>query len=98
MAKLEGYGKVRGLIFGAFGEASEGVHDLVQARGNGSTGGKGVLLGQVSEERGKGTAAATKKRQTAVLNVVRLTREREAQRLVQLQRKKVVRRGQFLLN
>ena len=28
--KLEGYGEVRGLVFGAFGEASEGVHDLVQ--------------------------------------------------------------------
>ena len=28
--KLSGYGQVRGLVIGAFGEASDGVHDLVQ--------------------------------------------------------------------
>ena len=28
--RLAGYGRVRGLVFGAFGEASEDVHDLVQ--------------------------------------------------------------------
>ena len=31
--KLTGYGQVRGLVFGAFGEASGGVHELVQRLG-----------------------------------------------------------------
>ena len=29
-ARLWGYGEVTGLVFGAFGEASEGVHSLVE--------------------------------------------------------------------
>ena len=29
--KLMDFGQVRGLVFEAFGEASEGVHELVQA-------------------------------------------------------------------
>ena len=29
-ARLAGYGQVRGLVFGAFGEASEAVHEFVQ--------------------------------------------------------------------
>ena len=58
--KLEDYGEVRGLVFGAFGEASEGVHELVhvlansrlkavglqQGRQTGS-GELGVLVGQI---------------------------------------------------
>ena len=32
--KLLGYGEVRGLVFGAFGEASEGVHELVHHLAN----------------------------------------------------------------
>ena len=32
--KLEDFGEVRGLVFGAFGEASEGVHELVHALAN----------------------------------------------------------------
>ena len=58
--KLEGYGEVRGLVFGAFGECSEGVHELVQTlavsrlkavglqMGRESVKGElGVLVGQV---------------------------------------------------
>ena len=58
--KLEGYGEVRGLVFGAFGEASQGVHDLVPIlalsriravglqKGRESTKGEmGVLVGQL---------------------------------------------------
>ena len=58
--KLEDFGEVRGLVFGAFGEASEGVHELVhllansrlkavgmeQGRQTGS-GELGVLVGQI---------------------------------------------------
>ena len=32
--KLEDYGEVRGLVFGAFWEASEGVHELVHVLAN----------------------------------------------------------------
>ena len=56
-ARLRGYGEVTGLVFGAFGEASEGVHQFVQvvaksraAGGPGSVGPKGEvakLVGQV---------------------------------------------------
>ena len=29
--KLEGFGEIKGLVFGAFGEGSEDVHTLVQS-------------------------------------------------------------------
>ena len=32
--RLEDFGEVRGLVFGAFGEASEGVHELVHVLAN----------------------------------------------------------------
>ena len=128
--KLEGYGDVRGLVFGAFGEASQGVHDLVdilalgRIKAVGLQGGResvkgemGVLVGQVRRllsiaavksqaecllsrmrSMGRGTATATKRRQAAMSNEVIWAGEREAQRLGQSQRRKVVRREQFMLD
>ena len=57
--KLEDYGQVsRGLVFGAFGEASEGVHEIrrLQAVGlqQGRVSDQGELAGVVGENMGAG--------------------------------------------
>ena len=44
--KLTGYGQVRGLVFGAFGEASGGVHELVQMLGETRVKAVGVQQGR----------------------------------------------------
>ena len=45
------FGDVRGLVFGAFGEASEGVHDLVHHLANSRLKAEGLQQGR---ESGKG--------------------------------------------
>ena len=49
--KLETYGEVRGLVFGAFGEVSEGVHELVQIAAQSRLRAVGLLQGRVSDKR-----------------------------------------------
>ena len=44
--KLTGYGQVRGFVFGAFGEASGGVHELVQRLGETKVKAVGVQQGR----------------------------------------------------
>ena len=48
--KLEDYGQVRGLVFGAFGEASEGVHELVQDLAVSRLQAVGLQQGRVSDK------------------------------------------------
>ena len=52
-ARLRGYGPVSGLVFGAFGEASEAVHEFVQvvakSRASGGPGGVGGPKGEVAK-------------------------------------------------
>ena len=52
-ARLAGYGQVRGLVFGAFGEASEAVHEFVQvvaqAKAAGGPGRAGGSRGEVAK-------------------------------------------------
>ena len=43
--KLAGYGRVRGIVFGAFGEASADAHDLVRALADESASRAWVQLG-----------------------------------------------------
>ena len=49
--KLVDFGEVRGLVFGAFGEASEGVHELVHHLANSRLKAEGLQQGR---ESGKG--------------------------------------------
>ena len=46
--KLLDYGEVRGLVFGAFGEASEGVHELVHLLANSRLKAEGLQQGRES--------------------------------------------------
>ena len=52
-ARLRGYGRVSGLVFGAFGEASEAVHEFVQvvakSRASGGPGRVGGPKGEVAK-------------------------------------------------
>ena len=44
--KLESFGELKGLVFGAFGEASEDVHDLVNTLSQSRLRGQGLVLGR----------------------------------------------------
>ena len=49
-ARLRGYGPITGLVFGAFGEASEAVHEFVQVVANArAAGGQGKEAGAKGE-------------------------------------------------
>ena len=47
--RLEDFGQVRGLVFGAFGEASEGVHELVHVLANSRLKAEGMQQGRQTE-------------------------------------------------
>ena len=82
-ARLAGYGQVRGLVFGAFGEASEAVHEFVQVvaqakaaggpgRAGGSRGEVAKLVGQVRMQLG---VTAVKAQARLLLERVRMLGE-----------------------
>ena len=52
--KLMDFGQVRGLVFGAFGEASEGVHELVHHLDNSWLKAEGLQQGRDSGKGGAG--------------------------------------------
>ena len=76
--KLESFGDIKGLVFGAFGEGSEDVHSLVQnlatsraksvALQRGREGGEGELAGIVGEVRRRLSVAAVKAQADCLLN------------------------------
>ena len=90
-ARLRGYGQVKGLVFGAFGEASEAVHEFVQVvakgratgvpgREGGSKGEVAKLVGQVRRQLG---VAAVKVQAKLLLERLQLVGQRAPERQAQ---------------
>ena len=129
MGPLESFGDLKGLVVGAFGEASEDIHDLINiisksrlcAQGlalgrEGSEAELGVITGQVRRTLsttavraqaacllsrlgvlGEGHVMASRRRQWARREEVRMRDERRAQWVAQVRQRGVVRRGQFMV-
>ena len=90
-ARLRGYGQVKGLVFGAFGEASEAVHEFVQVvakgratgvpgREGGPKGEVAKLVGQVRRQLG---VAAVKVQAKLLLERLQLVGQRAPERQAQ---------------
>ena len=90
-ARLRGYGPVQGLVFGAFGEASEAVHEFVQvvAKGRatgvpGREGGpKGEVAKLVGQVRRQGGGAAVKAQAKLLLERLKLVGQQAPERAAQ---------------
>ena len=128
--KLETFGEVRGLVFGAFGEVSEGVHELIQVvaqsrlravglqKGRVSEKGElGVLVGRIRKQLsvaavrtqadclitrlgnvGEGTGAAGKRRGNVIRWERRWEKEMQAEMVCERQGRRILRRGQIMLD
>ena len=83
--KLETFGEVRGLVFGAFGEVSEGVHELVQVI---------TRMGNV----GEGAGAAGKRRGNVIRWERRWEKEMEAEMVCERQGRRILKRGHIMLD
>ena len=128
--KLETFGEVRGLVFGAFGEVSEGVHELIQVvaqsrlravglqRGRVCEKGElGVLVGRIRKQLsvaavktqadclitrlgnvGEGAGAAGKRRGNVIRWERRWEKEMQAEMVCERQGRRILRRGQIMLD
>ena len=67
--KLETFGEVRGLVFGAFGEVSEGVHELIQVVAQSRLRAVGLQKGRVSEKGELGVLVGRIRKQLSVVAV-----------------------------
>ena len=67
--KLETFGEVRGLVFGAFGEASEGVHELIQVVAQSRLRAVGLQKGRVCDKGELGVLVGRVRKQLSVAAV-----------------------------